>query len=172
MSDPLTALMHAVQVMNLLKTLIIKTLREREEAASEGEYSPMSGCSTCHQDMETSCESRGTAMSDCDENAHYTHSSQESENEDEVQSLDETATSDEEDLYKNMNQLEDNFQDENADPQYSSDIEVGDGNCKMSTSDEEDLYKNIELESPSSSKVSNLQINRLQLAPVSMFESI
>ncbi|KAL5701038.1 Rho GTPase-activating protein 2 [Ranunculus cassubicifolius] len=27
MSDPLTALMHAVQVMNLLKTLIIKTLR-------------------------------------------------------------------------------------------------------------------------------------------------
>ncbi|KAK1437255.1 hypothetical protein QVD17_03044 [Tagetes erecta] len=31
MSDPLTALMHAVQVMNLLKTLISKTLREREE---------------------------------------------------------------------------------------------------------------------------------------------
>ncbi|KAG8370678.1 hypothetical protein BUALT_Bualt13G0008300 [Buddleja alternifolia] len=31
MSDPLTALMHAVQVMNLLKTLIVKTLRERDE---------------------------------------------------------------------------------------------------------------------------------------------
>ncbi|KAK1278919.1 hypothetical protein QJS04_geneDACA003318 [Acorus gramineus] len=33
MADPLTALMHAVQVMNLLKTLILKTIREREEAA-------------------------------------------------------------------------------------------------------------------------------------------
>lgn len=32
MSDPLTALIHAVQVMNFLKTLIVKTLREREEA--------------------------------------------------------------------------------------------------------------------------------------------
>ncbi|KAK1294618.1 hypothetical protein QJS10_CPA16g01461 [Acorus calamus] len=32
MADPLTALMHAVQVMNLLKTLILKTIREREEA--------------------------------------------------------------------------------------------------------------------------------------------
>jgi len=41
MSDPLTALMHAVQVMNLLKTLILKTLRKREETA-EGGYSPMS----------------------------------------------------------------------------------------------------------------------------------
>eukprot|EP00249_Psilotum_nudum_P016139 c25675_g1_i3 orf=553-1749(-) len=32
MSDPLTALMHAVQVMNFLKTLILKTLRDREAA--------------------------------------------------------------------------------------------------------------------------------------------
>ncbi|XP_074269106.1 rho GTPase-activating protein 1-like [Silene latifolia] len=32
MADPLTALMHAVQVMNLLKTLIEKTLREREDS--------------------------------------------------------------------------------------------------------------------------------------------
>ncbi|OMO82264.1 PAK-box/P21-Rho-binding protein [Corchorus capsularis] len=31
MSDPLTALMYAVQVMNFLKTLIIRTLKEREE---------------------------------------------------------------------------------------------------------------------------------------------
>lgn len=31
MADPLTALIHAVQVMNFLKTLILKTLREREE---------------------------------------------------------------------------------------------------------------------------------------------
>lgn len=30
MSDPLTALVHAVQVMNLLKTLILKTLQDRE----------------------------------------------------------------------------------------------------------------------------------------------
>ncbi|THU67201.1 hypothetical protein C4D60_Mb05t22150 [Musa balbisiana] len=33
MADPLTELIHAVQVMNFLKTLIIKTLREREEAS-------------------------------------------------------------------------------------------------------------------------------------------
>ncbi|KAK7345323.1 hypothetical protein VNO77_15925 [Canavalia gladiata] len=32
MADPLTALMHAVQVMNFLKTLVMKTLREREES--------------------------------------------------------------------------------------------------------------------------------------------
>ncbi|KAK2965522.1 hypothetical protein RJ640_008872 [Escallonia rubra] len=34
MADPLTALIHAVQVMNFLKTLITKTLREREESAA------------------------------------------------------------------------------------------------------------------------------------------
>ncbi|GAV88164.1 RhoGAP domain-containing protein/PBD domain-containing protein [Cephalotus follicularis] len=33
MADPLTALIHAVQVMNFLKTLILKTLRERGVAA-------------------------------------------------------------------------------------------------------------------------------------------
>ncbi|CAI9760843.1 unnamed protein product [Fraxinus pennsylvanica] len=31
MADPLTALMYAVQVMNFLRTLIVKTLRERED---------------------------------------------------------------------------------------------------------------------------------------------
>ncbi|KDP37313.1 hypothetical protein JCGZ_06767 [Jatropha curcas] len=35
MSDPLTALMYAVQVMNFLKTLIVRTLREREESVIE-----------------------------------------------------------------------------------------------------------------------------------------
>ncbi|XP_034687591.1 rho GTPase-activating protein 5-like [Vitis riparia] len=35
MADPLTALMYAVQVMNFLKTLIIKTLREREDSMVE-----------------------------------------------------------------------------------------------------------------------------------------
>ncbi|MFQ6633574.1 hypothetical protein Gotur_010542, partial [Gossypium turneri] len=67
MSDPLTALMHAVQVMNLLKTLIIKTLRKREETAMGG-YSPMSShscdCPTDEEfdsqpEMDTSCELRG-----------------------------------------------------------------------------------------------------------------
>ncbi|XAR69761.1 hypothetical protein NMG60_11001471 [Bertholletia excelsa] len=32
MADPLTALMHAVQVMNFLKTLIVRTLKEREDS--------------------------------------------------------------------------------------------------------------------------------------------
>ncbi|KAL3532107.1 hypothetical protein ACH5RR_005628 [Cinchona calisaya] len=35
MADPLTALMYAVQVMNFLKTLIVKTLREREDSILE-----------------------------------------------------------------------------------------------------------------------------------------
>ncbi|KDP28434.1 hypothetical protein JCGZ_14205 [Jatropha curcas] len=35
MADPLTALIHAVQVMNLLKTLILKNLRERDESAAK-----------------------------------------------------------------------------------------------------------------------------------------
>ncbi|KAL6899518.1 hypothetical protein ACP4OV_006176 [Aristida adscensionis] len=34
MADPLTALIHAVQVMDFLKTLILKTVNEREEAAT------------------------------------------------------------------------------------------------------------------------------------------
>lgn len=68
MSDPLTALMHAVQVMNLLKTLIMKTLREREETTIGGGYSPMSSCSSprqtdeeidSHHEMNTSSELRG-----------------------------------------------------------------------------------------------------------------
>ncbi|KAK9280463.1 hypothetical protein L1049_014155 [Liquidambar formosana] len=35
MADPLTALMYAVQVMNFLKTLIMKTLKEREDSMVE-----------------------------------------------------------------------------------------------------------------------------------------
>lgn len=35
MADPLTALIHAVQVMNFLKTLILKTLRERDESIAK-----------------------------------------------------------------------------------------------------------------------------------------
>lgn len=35
MADPLTALIHAVQVMNFLKTLIIRTVRQREESDSD-----------------------------------------------------------------------------------------------------------------------------------------
>nr|DAD28861.1 TPA_asm: hypothetical protein HUJ06_030329 [Nelumbo nucifera] len=35
MADPLTALMYAVQVMNFLKTLIIRTLKEREDSVIE-----------------------------------------------------------------------------------------------------------------------------------------
>lgn len=35
MSDPLTALMYAVQVMNFLKTLVIRTLKEREDSMIE-----------------------------------------------------------------------------------------------------------------------------------------
>lgn len=43
MADPLTALIHAVQVMNFLKTLILKTLREREESPTKSRL--LSSCS-------------------------------------------------------------------------------------------------------------------------------
>ncbi|KAG5603378.1 hypothetical protein H5410_034748 [Solanum commersonii] len=96
MSDPLTALMHAVQVMNLLKTLIMKTLRERGEA-EDGDYSPMSSRSSgrqtdeefdSQQEMDTSCESAGPASDDddADEQHRYSYSSEER---DEVESLSE-----------------------------------------------------------------------------------
>ncbi|CAI9107985.1 OLC1v1007485C2 [Oldenlandia corymbosa var. corymbosa] len=99
MSDPLTALMHAVQVMNLMKTLIMKTLREREETVTEG-CSPMSSCSSdraaadgkqfgsLHDDelMDASCESAGPATDDDDDDepGRYSHSSDEK---DEIESL-------------------------------------------------------------------------------------
>ncbi|KAL6500399.1 Rho GTPase-activating protein 2 [Orobanche hederae] len=79
MSDPLTALMHAVQVMNLLKTLITKTIREREEGCGGG-YSPLSSHSSdrqtdedyddSQQEMDTSCASTGL-LSDDDEEEEY-----------------------------------------------------------------------------------------------------
>ncbi|XP_057438997.1 rho GTPase-activating protein 2-like [Lotus japonicus] len=86
MSDPLTALMHAVQVMNLLKTLILKTLSEREEATTAG-YSSMSSHSSDRQsedeydsqlEMYTSAELRGS-QSDCDD--HVNNNSLNSEEE-------------------------------------------------------------------------------------------
>ena len=60
MSDPLTALMHAVQVMNLLKTLILKVLREREETASEEDYSSYSSSPVSNQqdDYDDDCDSQ------------------------------------------------------------------------------------------------------------------
>lgn len=45
MADPLTALIHAVQIMNLLKTLVIKTLREREESSPT--FDPLSLSKDC-----------------------------------------------------------------------------------------------------------------------------
>ncbi|CAH9111503.1 unnamed protein product [Cuscuta epithymum] len=89
MTDPLTALMHAVQVMNLLKTLITKTLRERVQSA--GGYSPMSSRSSygnssyTHEELDTGCESSVPPASD-DEQSHYGYIS---EDRDEVESLSE-----------------------------------------------------------------------------------
>lgn len=40
MADPLTALMYAVQVMNFLKTLIEKTMREREDSILDVAHVP------------------------------------------------------------------------------------------------------------------------------------
>lgn len=178
MSDPLTALMHAVQVMNLLKTLIIKTVREREENATGG-YSPMSSCSSDHQtdedfdsqhDMDTSSDFREQA-SDYDENAHYSHGS-EDEVEDEVQSLSEIEKCflrqlDHKKTVTNsfIDQPAGDLQEEYVSPQCcsGSKVESGisfsdskDGNSCLSTSDGEDsgkffiaMRKKADTESPS-----------------------
>nr|GFC10339.1 Rho GTPase-activating protein 2 [Tanacetum cinerariifolium] len=78
MSDPLTALMHAVQVMNLLKTLITKTLREREDTTTiTQEFSPTWGPQTDddfnrHEEVQTSCELRRQVSSEDEEEHEYT----------------------------------------------------------------------------------------------------
>ncbi|KAL6502828.1 hypothetical protein OROHE_023996 [Orobanche hederae] len=56
MSDPLTALMHAVQVTNLLKTLILKKLRERNEAIHFTNTPKIEKCYSQHE-TDTNCES-------------------------------------------------------------------------------------------------------------------
>ncbi|KAE8664883.1 Rho GTPase-activating protein 2 [Hibiscus syriacus] len=92
-SDPLTALMHAVQVMNLLQTLIMKTLREREETASlsyafDGPTDDEFDCRSL-QEMDTSCEE----ISDYS-NSLYANSSgddNEYEDENEIEPLGEIA---------------------------------------------------------------------------------
>ncbi|PON75475.1 Rho GTPase-activating protein [Parasponia andersonii] len=63
MADPLTALFHAVQVMNLLKTLILKTLREREESPSKSRS--LSSCSKFPDkktDLSSSAPNKGEAI--------------------------------------------------------------------------------------------------------------
>ncbi|KAL8513487.1 hypothetical protein ACS0TY_012813 [Phlomoides rotata] len=85
MSDPLTALMHAVQVTNLLKRLIVKRVREREETGDG--YSPVLPpiCDRQrHGEMGTSCESRGPA-SDDEELGQYHHHHHPSSEDDEYE---------------------------------------------------------------------------------------
>ncbi|GMI98963.1 ROP guanosine triphosphatase (GTPase)-activating protein 3 [Hibiscus trionum] len=70
MADPLTALIHAVQVMNFLKTLILKTIREREEsAAKDWLLVPSSDCPTSKTDIHSatinSGASHGQALDTC-----------------------------------------------------------------------------------------------------------
>ncbi|XVE73649.1 hypothetical protein DITRI_Ditri11bG0135500 [Diplodiscus trichospermus] len=70
MADPLTALIHAVQVMNFLKTLILKTLREREESAAKDRLlrpcldSP-TGITDVHSAIMNNGVSHGQALDAC-----------------------------------------------------------------------------------------------------------
>ncbi|CAJ1979135.1 unnamed protein product [Sphenostylis stenocarpa] len=67
MADPLTALMYAVQVMNFLKTLVLRTLRERKDCVVESspgfclepsdENGDHSLLEACHQDDDVATES-------------------------------------------------------------------------------------------------------------------
>lgn len=59
MADPLTALIHAVQVMNFLKTLILKTIRERDESATKDRLLP--SCSDCPTGITDTCASKEPA---------------------------------------------------------------------------------------------------------------
>ncbi|OEL37638.1 Rho GTPase-activating protein 2 [Dichanthelium oligosanthes] len=75
MSDPLTALMHAVQVMNLLKTLILKTLRERDDHDDAGAYSSFSSSSSLSEELDEEGQDQqddendsGSENSNCDDN--------------------------------------------------------------------------------------------------------
>ncbi|KAJ6346449.1 hypothetical protein OIU78_008980 [Salix suchowensis] len=73
MADPLTALMYAVQVMNFLKTLILRTLREREDSVVEltpsrlepfdenGHESPSLSCAEGRENENESTEQAFTA---------------------------------------------------------------------------------------------------------------
>ncbi|RLN43405.1 rho GTPase-activating protein 5-like [Panicum miliaceum] len=72
MANPLTALIHAVQVMNFLKTLILKTVNESEEAATIARAFPSSSGSPSdknepqtleHLDMPSICSSQRNADS-------------------------------------------------------------------------------------------------------------
>ncbi|KAJ6955620.1 hypothetical protein NC652_006895 [Populus alba x Populus x berolinensis] len=62
MADPLTALIHAVQVMNLLKTLILKKIREREESSAK--FRLLSECATSPSDK-SDCHSNLNSKESC-----------------------------------------------------------------------------------------------------------
>jgi hypothetical protein len=87
MSDPLTALMHAVQVMNFLKALILKTLRERLEATF-GPYCPSSSPSPSH--FGKACYD--TEKEEMEKTEEYTKS--DSDEDEEASSLQEELSSD------------------------------------------------------------------------------
>ncbi|KAK7251176.1 hypothetical protein RIF29_34133 [Crotalaria pallida] len=75
MSDPLTALMHVVQVMNLLKTLTLETLREREETTTyKDEYDSQ-------LEMDTNGGLKRTKSDFQDDQGLYNHSSKKEEGE-------------------------------------------------------------------------------------------
>uniref|UniRef100_A0A7N0RCZ8 Rho-GAP domain-containing protein n=1 Tax=Kalanchoe fedtschenkoi TaxID=63787 RepID=A0A7N0RCZ8_KALFE len=69
MADPLTALIHAVQVMNFLKTLIEKTLRGREEAFTTANL--LSSCSSTL----TKHSANSYSWKTCDETLEYNEAS-------------------------------------------------------------------------------------------------
>ncbi|KAM5563888.1 rho GTPase-activating protein 2 [Rosa sericea] len=187
MSDPLTALMHAVQVMNLLKTLITKTLNEREETET-GSYSqsPMSSCSSegqtdndfdSQQEVESSELMKTSPTSDYDENGS---SSNNSEDESEVKLLNDIEEClrqlDENKLSTNslvmLGELTCELQGESFSPQCCSNVESAtsftdsknrDSGSSTSDGEEEDSAKSIIAVAQDSDIKNHTSINEMEM---------
>lgn len=155
MADPLTALMHAVQVMNLLKTLILKTLREREENATGGN-SPISSTSSDQQADEDDFESQHEVDMSCDSREHtsdeddaeYSHNSG-----DESYSLNEI-----EECF--LKQLEEKEEDTNDDQKKSDEnLEVQNISPRSCISDQEKQVSSSDINSGTSLSTSISKTN-------------
>jgi hypothetical protein len=120
MADPLTALMYAVQVMNFLKTLILRTLREREDSV-----------------VDSSPSSR---LEPFDENGHESPSlscAEGRENENENETIERAFMAEEPVVESSYNSSQNNFIADEEDLSYATSVDKlianGDHSCESAT---------------------------------------